>query len=367
MSRTPKLRTAGPWVYSPAFDIAFILSPAVGVAAIVLLFPELFERANDVPLWAWVVLVIGVDVAHVYSTLFRTYFDPEEFRARRALYLTVPFAAWAGGILLYLGGAALFWRALAYIAVYHFVRQQYGFMMIYARDERTALLPSLWLDRLAIYLATIYPLIFWHAHPREFSWFVEGDFVRLAQPVERIAFVVYLATLIVYLARETVRTLATRRLNWGKNLLLGGTVAAWYIGIVFTNGDLAFTFTNVIAHGIPYIALIWIYAYKKWRDRSAPSPAYRKLFQPRFVPFYLAAILILAYGEEAVWDIFVWHDHCSAFLDCLGLAGRAHDHVLLWLVPLLAVPQLTHYILDGFIWRIRKPDEGFKRLLENEG
>jgi hypothetical protein len=25
--------------------------------------------------------------------------------------------------------------------------------------------------------------------------------------------------------------------------------------------------------------------------------------------------------------------------------------VLMWLVPLLALPQSTHYVLDGFIWR----------------
>jgi len=26
------------------------------------------------------------------------------------------------------------------------------------------------------------------------------------------------------------------------------------------------------------------------------------------------------------------------------------------LVPLLTLPQLTHYILDGFIWKIRKDE-----------
>jgi hypothetical protein len=26
----------------------------------------------------------------------------------------------------------------------------------------------------------------------------------------------------------------------------------------------------------------------------------------------------------------------------------------MWLVPLLALPQSTHYVLDGFIWRRKK-------------
>jgi hypothetical protein len=33
----------------------------------------------------------------------------------------------------------------------------------------------------------------------------------------------------------------------------------------------------------------------------------------------------------------------------------------MYLVPLLAVPQLTHYILDGFIWK-RKNNENFKLI-----
>ena len=35
----------------------------------------------------------------------------------------------------------------------------------------------------------------------------------------------------------------------------------------------------------------------------------------------------------------------------------------MFLVPLLVVPQLTHYVLDGFIWKLRKPDETVTALL----
>jgi hypothetical protein len=31
----------------------------------------------------------------------------------------------------------------------------------------------------------------------------------------------------------------------------------------------------------------------------------------------------------------------------------------IFLVPLLAIPQLTHYVLDGFIWR-KKSNEGLR-------
>ena len=55
-------------------------------------------------------------------------------------------------------------------------------------------------------------------------------------------------------------------------------------------------------------------------------------------------LLGLALMEEALWELAVWGEH---FSDEFLL-----DATWLWLVvPLLALPQLTHYVLDGFIWR----------------
>ena len=36
------------------------------------------------------------------------------------------------------------------------------------------------------------------------------------------------------------------------------------------------------------------------------------------------------------------------------------ENLLSILVPLLALPQITHYILDGFIWKIRKDEFKWK-------
>ena len=57
--------------------------------------------------------------------------------------------------------------------------------------------------------------------------------------------------------------LAHRRrgiVNVPRNVIVIGTAASWYIGIVAATGDLVFTMTNVVAHGIPYLALTFIYS-----------------------------------------------------------------------------------------------------------
>src|SRR6185503_18277153 len=96
---------------------------------------------------------------------------------------------------------------------------------------------------------------------------------------------------------------------------------------------------------------IWIYQYRK---RSSPTQAgnsFLRFFQLKYIPYYLLALFALAYFEEGIWDWMVWREHANIF-------GNVHfalsATVLAVLVPLLTMPQTTHYVLDAFIWRVNK-------------
>ena len=56
------------------------------------------------------------------------YFDRKELSKRPWLYALTPLVSFAVAWFVYREGAAVFWRVLAYMAVFHFVRQQYGWM-----------------------------------------------------------------------------------------------------------------------------------------------------------------------------------------------------------------------------------------------
>jgi hypothetical protein len=346
------MRVATPWIYSPKFDLSAIIGPPVLITTVVLIWGNKLAAIQDQPLWLWILLVLGIDVAHVYSSLFRTYFDKDEFQRRRTLYLVVPAVTWLGGIAIYqFLGAGFFWSCVAYFAIYHFVRQQYGFMMLYRRGEPVGDL-GYRIDQVAIYLATVYPLIYWHSHPRNFQWFSEFEVIHISatwpELVCRIAYVVALGAFVV---KESLRWRQTGTLNAGKILLLVATAAAWGTGIVLFNGDLTFTLINIISHGVPYMALIWIYQYRK---RSNPSHGENRLlrfFQLKYVPLYVLALVALAYFEEGIWDWFVWQEHRHIF-GSVHVAASAT--VLVVLVPLLTMPQVTHYVLDAYIWRVNK-------------
>jgi hypothetical protein len=361
-----------PWIYSPGFDGGFILAPALIITLLALCFGQQLTASPGIPTWLWGVLIIGVDVGHVYATLFRTYADPKEWQARKELYLLIPFLCWVVGTMLYSIDAIWFWRAIAYLAVYHFVRQQYGFMMIYARQEQA----PRWqrrLDQATIYSATLYPLIYWHTHlPRQFDWFIAGDFAALPWPLLHDgALVLYCLCLIAYGFKELQQFFRQRTFNAPKNLLVLGTCVSWFVGIITFNNDLVFTAINVVAHGIPYSALIWIYCRNREQNapaaRSARRQIWRQLFTLRMIPLYCGILVACGYLEEGLWDGLVWRDHGHLFAPFQFLPKIDDKLMLAWLVPLLALPQMTHYVLDAYIWRLKKNHAEWKAILFPSG
>jgi hypothetical protein len=303
---------SSPWLYNSKVETAFILAPAFVVTGLVMAFPTMFGSESPVPPYAWLLLVVCIDVAHVYSTLFRTYFDKGEFQKYRTPLVWIPLLSLPAMIGLYfLAGDIWFWTALAYLAVYHFVRQQYGFFRLYSRKEKPLGDWEFKLDAAVIYGATLYPLIYWHCNlPRKFHWFMPGDFLAIPWPVVAdVAGYVYAGLLVFYISKESYAFNKGRPFNLPRQAILSGTILVWYVGIVLYNGDLAFTATNVAAHGIPYMALVWLHG----RMRHEGPTGSGRWYTLQMLPAFLALMLVLAYVEEGLWDGLVWRDHGGLF------------------------------------------------------
>lgn len=326
------------WIFSPRWDMVVFWGSCLASLLALAVGGYLGILHDDSPDWTWIYAVLLVDVAHVWSTGFRVYFDAAEVKRRPYLYTGVPVLSFLVGWQLYQLGPSVFWRALAYLAVWHFVRQQYGWVALYRRKAGEPRNWEFYLDAAAVYAATLYPLIWWHSHlPRRFWWFLEGDFARL--PTLWASALTPLYWLI--LASYTVKAVSTYRQGRGhpgKDTVVFTTWLCWYLGIVVFNSDYAFTVTNVLIHGLPYMALIYWY-----RQQKRGEPARFGLGQ---VVLPLMMIWMLAYTEEMIWDRTMWHERSWLFGSTWQVGGW---EVLL--VPFLAVPQLTHYVLDGFIWK----------------
>lgn len=341
-------RPGGAWLVSARWDVTVFGGSALLAFALLAWGQTTGLLARALPTWAWVATVVCVDVAHVWATAFRVYLDPVERRRRAGLYAGVPLGCFTAGVLLYSISGALFWRVLAYAAVVHFVRQQYGWVALYRRRAGETGRLDRWLDDAAIYAGTLYPLLWWHAHlPREFEWFLAGDFIP-GLPRSAATACAPLAGLIAaaYVLRQLQLLVRGRRANAGKNLVMATTWLGWYAGIVVFDSDYAFTVTNVLLHGVPYLAFVWRYGQARWRDAAR---GVGRLFRRRLWPAYAGALATVAFGEEWLWDRLVWHEHAALFPGPELHPGAA----LTLLVPLLALPQATHYALDAWIWRVR--------------
>jgi hypothetical protein len=335
-----------PWIADPKKETWLILAPSILPVALIFLFKDYFVHSEVSGLW-WLLLVLCIDVGHVYSTLFRLYWDKATFTKYKRLLIVIPIAGFIAGTVIHLYSAMIFWRLLAYVAVFHFVRQQYGFMRLYSRKENQ----SRWfkvIDSVSIYNATLYPLIYWHLNlTGQLSWFIKGDFISLKLPgLSETLFYIFLTILSVYILKELWCIYKDRAFNIPKNMIMVGTYASWYVGIVTFQGDLIFTLLNVVAHGIPYMGLIWIYGEKKATEKFS--------FGWRGALTFIAVLITFAYVEESLWDVLIWKDHTDIFPFFTGNNTLESSILLSLIVPFLVLPQITHYVLDGFIWRFSK-------------
>jgi len=338
---------AQPWIDKPKTDSVFILAPSFVVVAIVFLFQEtLKDIGANYSFYTWLFLIVFIDVAHVYATLFKTYFVAEEFKKRKKLLITLPIGCFVIGLILFRFGSVFFWSVLAYIAVFHFIRQQYGFMRLYSSKEFKTKW-SVIIDNLVIYSATVYPMLFWFfSTPRAFNWFTEKDFIHFEnQLLLEILGWMYGFIVVFYIVRTAYKASKEHYFNIPKNAIIIGTFLSWYFGIVYFNNDLVFTLLNVVSHGIPYIALIYLSAMNKKQNVFLGVINTAKGLKR--VLFFIVFLFAIAFFEEYVWEIFVWNEQFS-------FRGSDFSNWQFLLVPLLTVPQFTHYILDGFIWKSNK-------------
>ncbi len=339
-----------PWLFSRNVDLFVFGGSALLSLTLLFVGDALGLLHGDTPPWLWLAAVVLIDVAHVWSTSFRVYFDRDELAKRRALYVLVPLLGYCIGLALYSEGEIVFWRALAYVAVFHFVRQQWGWVARYRSKAGETTGKAF--DAVVIYTATLYPLAHWHlTMPKQFQWFMTGDFFSgfagsaLASQIDVALRVWFFAVLAVYVVRM-------RANNPGKHIVVLSTAACWYLGIVYFDSDYAFTVTNVIIHGVPYFAIVHQYAQKRKAEAA-------KIWAPSW-PVFLGLLWLIGFFEELLWDRAVWHEpqHRAFFGHVWEIGGwRA------LVVPLLALPQLTHYVLDGFVWR-RSASDHFRSVAD---
>src|ERR1700712_5412246 len=108
MKRSARSNINNKWLFSAPVDLSVFLGSAVLSLLLIALGWRLGILNAESPDWTWVSAVLFIDVAHVWSTSFRVYFDAEEFKRRFWLYTLVPIGGYAVGVALYSEGYLVF-------------------------------------------------------------------------------------------------------------------------------------------------------------------------------------------------------------------------------------------------------------------
>ena len=343
-----------PFIVNKSFDLKWFIFPFFVSTGFVFCYEYLFSSANksEIPLPFWILFILFVDVSHVYATLYRVYFNIRELKRRYFMYISIPAFSYTAALLLYTYSDSVFWRVLAYLALYHFIKQHWGFIAIYKMKANEK--KGWYFDKSILLIGTLTPVLFWHMHiPRNFAWFRTNDFMKIPFH-ETILFGIwylYGTAGIFYLLKSFYRVMSEKTWNPGKDLSMAGVWLTWYTGIVFFNSDTAFSITNVFIHGISYMALVW---YTRYSGFDMKQKKYSVFYKK--ISLFLVVLFIAAFFEEFLWDVFIWKEKPEIFSK-LGHWFHTPVWIKQIIIPALSVPQITHYILDGRIWKIKNnPD-----------
>ena len=75
--------------------------------------------------------LVLVDGSHIYTTTLVTYFDRKHNLSTRRLFYLVPVAVLLGlSTVLMFFGIKVFFMLISYLAIFHFMRQQFGWMKL---------------------------------------------------------------------------------------------------------------------------------------------------------------------------------------------------------------------------------------------
>lgn len=409
------------WILSPGKDLVFYIGSALAgylyVGIILYAIWALDDPLRDalgtlslgglaIPLNLELLVVLSwaviLDAPHVWGTLARTFFDPEEWKVRgRELRFSLVWFAFGPAVILgpYLLGAAaaalgypvprsvlalgaisffVFFRLWAY---YHVVRQHWGFFNLYKRKagDQGELVNRVdyWFFNLSLYL----PLAIFLTSPyyTEAPGFPDlglhhplvagASIASLAYP---LAWAVYLIAIPFYIGFQVKLWRDGVPLNGSKLLFMALLVPLHLVTFIHPILVLFVVPVVTVGHNLQYHCIVYTYAQRKYGPRTEPQFRWVKaLFQS--IPVYFLVGLAFTFavyrGPWVEWFRNVMGLRLDEVLfNSIGMmAGIKNPAELQLGEQVLAAViigfALQHYYLDSKIWRVSR-DQGLQKALK---
>jgi hypothetical protein len=355
----------------PAFPLSPIRSPrfdgilVVGCVVLALLFGAV-AKANPIdPLVFMVLLYADIYLLgshHIVAMYTRLCFDKESAKENRFFLTWLPLIVVLGIVaaMWTAGGTEIITTVYLYWQWFHYTRQSYGITRIYARKEPPQAKFDVWVQNLLLYVVPLWGILYISMQHRlnPNMKFLFSDFwgvfdrlsVGTAQSILSAVGVVALAVTVLWVVRLPMRYLEGKlsvlpTLYVISHLLIFMTGYYW-LGRIHIN--LGWLVIN-IWHNCQYILIVWLYNNNRFRSGvDGRHPFLSKISQVQYLWKYfgicIGITLIVAVGIR----IFAGHV-APSYLPNLVVEGG-------WAVLVYQALNFHHYIVDSFIWKVRKKE-----------
>jgi hypothetical protein len=304
-------------------DLTYFILPGVLSILLATLYPSLGETS----LIYGFIATAFIDSGHVYTTVWRTYFHPEE-RSSHWVYLVTPVAVlfiFTSWYYLELPGM---WSFVVYATLFHHLRQYYGFSKWYQQlNQRTDSTSDNFL-----YALCVLPFIAYH-----FRDGVVGGYYSTADlflfPDQRILGIclgVYFLTLVAWVVREV--SLYGKGIREPNRLLSVAFPSGVYAYCFLIGETITQTlFPLLFVHGVSYFAIM---GQSLTRTRS-------KVFRSGSVALAIILLTGLIFGSGESWLE-------EEMTELLSEQPRGISSLV---IGLSLTPLYCHYVFDAFIWK----------------
>jgi hypothetical protein len=316
----------------------------------------------------WIVLIFNfiifsmIDIGHTYTTMLKTYFDKEERKFSRMVWLTPVVVVAMLVLWRYFFDFRWFWVFLAYYTLFHNQRQGFGVMKWYeSLNKKVYPITKIW-----FYILTFLPVIIYHFRSTIslFGVYYPGKVNLIEIPLNRIH-VDFLGYNLVFsnqyhlvlmglwfmavngwLLWELSNYLESKKIEWNRILAMLYFGGIYSYGFLVSNSYIA-TFTLLVAsHGIPYMFML------NKRMVNLPGHQSKGLKWLKMLPLMIIALALIGGSFDAYNKLVLLNgsggDVAQIFLEPTPWQ--------LLLIILYVAPPICHYIWDSYLWKKGHPD-----------
>lgn len=347
-----------PWVHSWYADcMGFFLAPFLFIFLAIFKLPP-FSGLDNSTFQFVIIMVLFIDWAHIFAQYHRIAYNPLEDKKLKWIYplsylAFIPIMAFIVGF----ASAPYVDTVLVYFVVFHFIKQQFGFIKIYSKTDGPKSKIESKLEDAFVYLTMFTPVFYWHVTPLgyEYKWvsmFIKSPIFIYVFWVSAVA---YLVTFLIYVRNEYLRTKRNKMFNIPKNLSILTAILTWGLVSILSEATSLVIFSVTLTHDLSYTFFVWFIGRRDEHILKKKVNWISWWSVPGF--FAYVTVLILISHVIMVVHLEMTFDHNWAYY----LYGRFFNGITriegYWLNlgwSLFFATQAHHYFIDRYLWKKEK-------------